>query len=540
MTLIMTMRDEGIRADRSSQVFQTRELSRQYILSPRVIPGLPGWNRLDLPYGFYLTAHPDLPICQAKHGSKSVFLLGYILKSDEPSWSNDDIIQDMVRNVESPDGAFDFTACCGGRFALIVHIGDDLFIFHDAGGLRQIFYHVDPGGLCWIASEPTLIAKHLGLDVDANIQKDLNKSDLFAASPDYWFPGRVTLYPSIHRLLPNQYFNIRTREALRYWPRRVIPKVHFTEAVDKISRLLVGLISGASRRSRLALGLSCGLDSRLLLAASRSVASSIQYFTQMTSVRHEDHPEILIPRQLSQQLGLKHKVLTLPDRLPADFDALLKRDLMAAKSLKGINAYSIAEDLLNWRSDTVVVYGNLAEIAKRDRFRYPQVPSWLISSAFITECVRMTGSTIAFRELSRWLETVRPLIRFNVNILDLMHWEQRVGSWAAMTFSEYDFAFETFCPYNCRMYIEYMWGVPFKHRTMPDYKLHHAIARKLWPETLELPVLTINREANRVRRCAVDTLYRTWTYDAIKFLYLLLYRLPKSILRQRSRMKEKP
>lgn len=495
---------------------------------------------MDLPDGYCLAAHPDLPICQAEHGSKSVVLLGYILNSDEPSWSNRDIMQHVVDHCSSLCDVFEMTSRCGGRYAMIVQMGDRLAIFHDTGGLRQIFYHRDPSGLCWIASEPTLIAKRLGLVIDDGIQMDLNLSELFAGSPDFWFPGQVTLYPTIRRLLPNHFFDLREQQAIRYWPRNRIPQIQFSEAVDQISSLLEGLMSGASRRSKLALGLSCGLDSRVLLAASRSVASHIQYFTQMTSAMSEADPDILIPCQLSERLGLRHRLLRLPDQLPASLDDLLKRELMAAKPSKVINAYSIAKDLLDGSTDTMVVYGNLAEIAKRDRFRYPQVPKLLISGAFITECVRMTGSTIAFRELNTWLDAVRPLTPLNVNILDLAHWEQRVGSWAAMTFSEYDVAFETFCPYNCRQYIEYMWGVPFKHRTMPDYRLHHAIARKLWPETLDFPVLTINRETNRFRRWAVNALYRTWTYDAMKYLYLLLYRIPKSHLRKWARKKEQP
>jgi hypothetical protein len=521
-------------------MFQPTELSRQYILSPGPIPGQPEWNRTDLPEGYCLAVHPDLPICQAERGSKSVVLLGYILHSDEPSWSNRDIIEHLVDRCGSLYDVFDLTSRCGGRYAIIVQLGDRLVIFHDTGGLRQIYYHQDPTGKSWIASEPTLIAKHLGLVIDRGIQRDLNLSELFAGSPDFWFPGRVTLYPTIRRLLPNHYFDLREQQAIRYWPRKEVPQLQFSEAVKQISSLLEGLMSGAGRRSRLALGLSCGLDSRVLLAASRAVAPRIQYFTQMTSAMNEADPDILIPRQLSERLGLRHTVLRLPDQLPPSVDELLKRELMAAKSSKVINAYSIAKDLLDGRTDTVVVYGNLAEIAKRDRFRYPQVPKWLISGAFITECVRMTGSTIAFRELSGWLDTVRQLTPLNVNILDLMHWEQRVGSWAAMTFSEYDVAFETFCPYNCRQYIEYMWGVPFKHRTMPDYRLHHAITRKLWPETLDFPVLTINRETNPFRRWAVNTLYRTWAYDPMKYLYLLLYRIPKSNLRKLARAKEQP
>jgi hypothetical protein len=509
-------------------VNQFGELRRQYLLSPRTIPGLPGWIRLTLANGLFLTAHPDLPVHQAVHGSRSIVLLGYIIKSDEPSWSNDDIIRDIVERIATPDDAFDLVVYCGGRFAIIVTVGDDSFIFHDAGGLRQIFCHIDLNDGCWIASEPNLIARQLGLKVDNSVQEDLDNSDLFAGNPDYWYPGSLTLYPSIRRLLPNHYFDIRSKQAIRYWPRKPISRVPFTEAVDKISRLLVGLMRGASKRSPLALGISCGLDSRLLLAASRELASDIQFFTQMGPLMREDDPDILIPKRLSERLGFQHKVLVLPERLPPDLSALLKDEMMAGKEFKGINAYSIAEDLLQDRSDTIVVYGNLSEITKRDRFRYPQVPSWLINGAFLTECLRMTGSATANREVSDWLNSVRPLTRKNLDLLDLTHWEHRVGSWAATTFRVYDIAFETFCPYNCRRYIEIMWGVPFRQRTMPDYRLHHALVRQLWPETLVLPVVTINRERNRFRRWAIDVLYRTWLFDAVRYPYLLFYRRPKS------------
>ena len=105
-----------------------------------------------------------------------------------------------------------------------------------------------------------------------------------------------------------------------------------------------------------------------------------------------------------------------------------------------------------------------------------------------------------------------------------MHWEQRVGNWAAMTFNEYDIAFETLCPYNCRKYIELMLSVPFKYRTMPDYILHHEIINNLWPETLKYSVMTVNREKNKLKYEFINFLYRTNLYDVLKYIYIMMYR----------------
>jgi hypothetical protein len=224
---------------------------------------------------------------------------------------------------------------------------------------------------------------------------------------------------------------------------------------------------------------------------------------------------------LLKRLNLRHDVLTLPERMHPDFERDLQRNVLGAKACKGLNAYSILMDLCGNGPEPLVVYGNLSEITKRDRYRYPRIPEALLSPALLTKFAAMGGSAIAYGEFARWLESVRRLTRYRINVLDLMHWEHRVGSWGAMSFSQYDLAFESLCPYNCRRYIETMLGVPFRYRTMPDYVLHRAMVARLWPETLSLPIMTVNRETAAWRRWIVDSLYRTGIYDVLKYLYIL-------------------
>jgi len=66
-----------------------------------------------------------------------------------------------------------------------------------------------------------------------------------------------------------------------------------------------------------------------------------------------------------------------------------------------------------------------------------------------------------------------------------------------------------------------MLRVPFKYRTKPDYRLHHAIIASLWPEAL---AFDINPEESRIKKIVEDFLYRTSIYDPLKFLYLMLHK----------------
>jgi hypothetical protein len=497
---------------------------RQFLLGPTRVSGFPTWPRLELEDGLHLTVHPDLPITLEEHREKKIVLLGYMLDPNEPSRTDREIIQYLIRRMISTDDILDLSGCYCGRFAILVCIGKDQRIFHDPGALRQVHYYIDSNDKCWCASQPSLLAKYHRLSLDEEIDADFKRSALFSGDNDYWFPGGITLCRGIRRLPPNHYLDLRSHQEIRYWPRKPLAKIAVDTCVKEATQLLTGTLLSAARRYKLGFGISSGLDSRLLLAASRPVAKQIQYFTYKPPAMKPDHPDIAIPQALMQKLGLRHKVLIRPDRLPEDFDRILKMNVMAAKVAKGINAYSIHRDLVGGEDDYSIIYGNLSEISKRDRYRYPGVPKLLWSGAFLAECVQMTGSKIAQRELSNWLRSVRGFTKYNINALDLMHWEHRVGGWAAMSFSEYDISVETVCPYNCRRYIELMLSVPFRFRTMPKYKLHHAMIGSLWPEVLDFEIRTISSRYPGWKKTGLDFLYRTPLYDIIKYSYLMLYR----------------
>ena len=492
---------------------------RQYLLGPRSPEGFENWNGIRIGGNLFLHTHPDLSVTAVHDGDRSLYLLGYILDPFHPSYDDAQVMQDVVGESESADAVFENLADKCGRFVVIARFGEDVRIFSDTCGLRQVFHYTDRQGKFWCASQPHLIAGQLGIGINEVVRKDLKHSLLFHTE-EYWYPGNLTLYDNIFHLTPNHYFDLGRGTVERYWPVKRLEPMTMSECLSKVQPLLSGIIEAAAHRFNLAFAISCGMDSRTLLAASRKAAENIQFITQTGKARVND-PDVQIPAALLKKLGLKHRVLMLPETLDEDFLAIFAENVATARKAKGRNAMAVFNSFQAEEREITVIYGNCSEITKRDRFRFPKTPKSLLNGAALAAMAQMGKSEIAIREFAKWLEPVKELTKYNIDILDLMHWEQRVGNWGAMALTEYEMVHESLCPYSCRRYIEYMLRVPFKYRTNPEYRLHHEIMAAMWPEVLDYE---INPEDNRLKKTVEDVLYRTGLYDFIKFNYIVFYK----------------
>lgn len=500
---------------------------RQYVLGPRCSDGLIRGRSIDLSDGYYLTAHEDLAVVDASAGTNRLLLLGYILDPFRPALSDEEILRDIVCHVESLDDLLSGFCNKCGRYVVIAKIGNELMAFSDAAGMRQIFYSQDAFGSMWCGSQPHLIAQCLGVPVDETLKSDLARTTLFA-SEKYWYPGSVTLFDGIHHLLPNHYLDLKRKLTLRYWPTRTLRPVSVEECVIKSSELLAGIIESASLRfPNLAFAISSGLDSRILLAASRKNSQKIRYFTHLLNGGEKAEGSLTIPSAVCDSLGLRHLYVREEAEVDEDFEKIFISNVFTARRPTMLNAYAIQKQLGPDDGDLTVIYGNCAEITKRDRSRYPKLPKCLITGKSITEMALLSHSRTALKEFEGWLASLRSLAqRCNLDVLDLLHWEHRVGSWAAMSFHEYEMTFEVLCPYSCRGYIELLLAVPFKYRTKPEYLLQTLIARRLWPEVLRFPV---NPSDSRARKAIEDFLYRTNLYDVMKYLSMMCYRRYRTV-----------
>lgn len=417
----------------------------------------------------------------------SVVLLGYILDPDDPPATDADIVNRLLRHLEpgeNPNTLIRLTYPLGGRWVLIVDDGRFPWLFNDPCGYRRVFYTQTTSDGCWCASQPGLLAEVLGLEVDPDALAFIRA--YMRRDPVYWWPGDSTPYREIRHMQPNHYLDLNEGTSHRFWPCGDIPSRPPEGVVQENAKLLQGLIESASNRFELALSITAGKDTRLLLAASKAIRHQLYYFTMMFWDLNRASPDILVPSRLLSRLGLPHHVIRCPSRMERGFKAIHRRSVTSAHDVYG----AIAQGLYHhYPSDKVCMKGTAIPITyHRYRLRLqgrrqkagengidPQSLAWLT----------MREDEFALAAFDRWLSGTS---RTNVDVLDLFFWEDREGNWAAMTQSESDIVHEVFVPYNCRLFLVNMLSIPKSYRSQPAVAIVETLTRHLWPEVLSEPI----------------------------------------------------
>lgn len=459
---------------------------RQFILGPRFVEELASWKRINVGATLCLTVHPDLNTCQVVQGNRSITLLGYVLDPDHPPANDADILARWIRELacSSLEGFFACTYGFGGRWILIVSDGNETRLFNDPMGLRQVFYTNKsyPNAL-WCASQPGIIAEVLNLELDQGAVAEFINSEVYKNWDECFWPGDSTPYRAITHLMPNHYLDLNTGAYYRYWPSQSLNELSLEEGVETICSLLQGLIAGAFDRFDLALAVTAGWDSRVLLAACKGSSHNVYYFSLL---RRVNDPDVLVPSRLLPQLGLSHHVIRYPSRMDSEFEKLYKRNVTAAHNLWGRMAQGLYD---SYPQDRVCMKGNASEIA-RVRFRLPEgekvTAQKLAMFSSFTHSQEMGKNPFVIRAWKKWLSELGET--HNVHLLDLFYWEHWAGNFAAMAQAEWDIVQEVFTPYNCRELLTTMLAVDERFRDHDEPILYRELIKRLWPETLSEPV----------------------------------------------------
>ncbi len=469
---------------------------RQFILGPHFIEKFPSWKRVKIRNTLCLTIHPDLNVCQVASENKSLTLLGYILDPNNPHASDSDIINSLLQevcNCSSLDSFFECTYILGGRWILIVDNGQEIRLFHDACGYRQVYYtDTSFSRAIWCASQTGIIAETLNLEMDGEAQEFIKV--VKAIDTEYWWSGDTSPYKEIKHLLPNHYLNLGTGLSQRYWPDRNLEGLSLEESVEKNAAILKGLVKSAHKRFDLALTLTAGRDSRLILAASKEICNDIFYCTLMYWNLHEDSADIKIPSRLLSGLRLKHTVIKCPTFMEDEFEKIYKRNVITAHDVYG----TIAQGLYDYYpQERICMKGNAIPIVKSDYgYRLSETDRKNITVQILTKLIKKEGNIFVTKALENWLSGARKV--YNIDILDLFWWEEREGNWQAMSQTELDIVQEVFVPFNCRTLLTNMLSVNEKHRRPPAYKMHKMLITYLWPELLGKPINPHKRKGIKV------------------------------------------
>jgi hypothetical protein len=465
--------------------FKKLKFRRQFLLSPKTCPELDYWNQEKI--GKHLLyIHPDCLLTVIdKNGVKGI-LLGHILNPREPELTNNEILENLI-NQKDETGIAEVLYGMVGRFVLILEQNNTFTFFNDACGLKSFFYTRYKGDF-YAASQPLLLKFVTeNLIIQGERYQSYFNSDYVKGSKENWFPSGTSLYPGVSHLVANHYLKSEDLEQTRYWPVKNLEIGNYEENKEKFAELLKLTLEAGSKKYNLALGLTSGYDSRILLSASKNVVKDMLFYTLQYRLLDAESNDIRIPSSLSNKIGFEHKIMDCRIPINDEFKiAYIENSDMAHLEDWGHIAHGISK---HFPEDTMSVKGSCSETGRCFFYKNGIHPK-LSSSEDIMD-INPKWKDIPFigQRISDWYDEVK-LTSNNkgYNILDLFHWEVSTGSWQTQSQLEWDIVHDTFTPFNNRELLDIMLRIDTKYRSKPKYILYRDTMKKLWPEVLLEPI----------------------------------------------------
>ncbi|WP_420580819.1 hypothetical protein [Reichenbachiella sp.] len=406
-------------------------------------------------------------------------MVGDLFDPHHPKKSNKEILETLA-NKPSFNEVLTATFDLAGKFILIYHDNNEFTLFHDPAGLREVFYlKGQPNTPC--ASQPTLFAEYKNLQPTAD-----SLASVFYSSPAFHQRKErildTTQYEGLCHLQPNYYLDLSTGIANRFFPNEPLTRIGLKEAVDKSVLYLKGIFESMTNRYQLMIAVTAGMDSRVMLAASRQLTQEIFYFILNSDRLKKDSLDIITPQKLLDKMGLSFHILEQGEEVSETVKTTLLKnvELMLHRHFNfWYNVFYKKKGYMNITS--------VSEFA-RNYYHYEANPN-KVTGKDLALLNKYKGNEFVSQVYEEWLATRRASFQSNgYNTLDMFYWEEKMGNWLANGRSSMGSVIEDFSPFNCRNLMITFLAVDEKYRGRYNSIFHKKIIEKLCPEALQEPI----------------------------------------------------
>lgn len=455
---------------------------RQFLLTPTACVDLTRWQTERIG-DYFLYVHPD---CQLAKASKAIdiYLIGYFLDPHNPEKSSNDIIGalSLEKNITNiPTILYRLV----GRFVLIIKQKNDLIFFNDACGLKT-FYYTKNGNELYAASQPLLIDKVLKLNKTSAYNEYFN-SHYVAKNKEHFLPSGVTFYENVFHLVPNHYLRLSDYIQKRYWPHKKLQVGNYNILLNQFASLLKEIMVAANKHMDLAVSLTAGWDSRIILSSTKDFYQDVVYYTLRYRNMDNNHMDIKIPVLLSKSMNFKHSIYDCEVEITEEFANIYKQNTdMAHVHDWGKIAYGMFK---SYPQGKVAVKGSCSEIGRC--YYYPNGKRKKVSSEMDFLRLENGWENISFikENITDWYSKIKKEENnYGYDLYDLYYWEQRLGSWQGQSQLEWDIVQEAFTPFNSRELLDLMLSIDGSYRKAENPLLYRDSIEKLWSETLSEPI----------------------------------------------------
>ncbi len=431
-----------------------RSHRRQFIIGPEVFRVYDDWHCCRLDDDCWISYCPELRATWTKDADGvSWVILGVAVETLE---SQSEPLTEISR-TKSEDIPKLYTSWAG-RWVLIgrgqVHM--------DASGLLGCFYGSTRDGQPWVSSSPALLNDILLPKPDCR--------ELYYQQGVSWFTPPLSRFGEISRLLPSQVIHLKDGSI---HPRPLLPPINpeldYEEALELLSQSMITALQRLyQQENKVWLGLSAGVDSRLVLAMASRGNVNIAPFTRIAA--RMSVADRILPATLADKLGYQH--IFLKGRNSKANRKQLVIDHTAGHVSEG-DALPFLQSVRD-SLEGISVGGWCFEVGKAMwRKRFPDnIDDIEICTQQIARTYGEPLNSSAIAGICTWLEWVKQTPQEHMDWRDRFYIEQRLAGWQSSKEQLYDLSNIQRIPIiNAARTYALMLSIPENRRLNAKYQL---------------------------------------------------------------------
>lgn len=360
-----------------------------------------------------------------------------------------------------------------GTYLAILSVGQKTRIYMDGlGNLSVVF---DPGRAIAGATAACIMDQ---AELGARFDKELYGKMEIAA--EGWFPGGLTAHRGLERLMANHYLDCSTWHQVRHNSYEAVANSdgpvasHLGVIASEIDNCVAALLNA---KREVAVGLTGGGDSRLLLAGLKPQKDRIGFYTVAPPSNPKSNFDLIRAHELSSKHELRHRTLPYvgasPDEM-LEWDRRVGNCVITANRWQHPSVYPLEGEMC--------IGGLGGEVGRC--FLWPdlaRIPP--ITATTLVDMLKLPRAPVVIERVERWLADL-PEVE-TTKLLDLAYIELRMSSWSSV---------QSYAnPHSVIIHpLASFTSIEAMLRLAPEYRQNDGMIsgfiEAYWPELLELPI----------------------------------------------------
>lgn len=430
------------------------------------------WSHCDLK-DYRLYTHKKTELKQLSFFNTQVFIVGDIHSTSEYG-TVESILESFVKTQR-----WELLDYLSGRFSIVISSPEETIVFNDAFGSMTIYYSKFEGNTA-VASHATIIAEVKKQQVSKEILSYKNSIE-YKSRGTRFLPADITMFDEVYGLTPNNYLDVSEGKTHRYYVYDDIKSVSLDEFKYHVYQYFKKQSDFIKSKSYLpVLSLTGGSDSRLCISALMHFNTEFDLVTWSRGVSL-DEMELL--KSLAAYIGKEHHWIDTNKAVQEESIRQLATISNYNTSFSRGNSILTAQFRGAFQKENhlfirglggEIIRGMFSKRNNKNRTTFKMTNYEYAKYLYNTNSISKIPVSDEYNELTnKYIEGFFSRaniadLKDDVDIGDVIYWEQRMGRWASELLNENDAAMKNFTSLNSRSIYKMAYGLPDNIRFNKD------------------------------------------------------------------------